>query len=227
MKEADWAHLMKQLLTAVNVCHKKNIMHRDIKPENIMLHKTKPGEPKKIFLIDFGTAIKFKPGKKESSYAGTAYYVAPEMVHASYDEKIDVWACGVVAHLLLTQELPFGLMEMEDEDEMAEAIAKRPTLEISREKYSHISDNGIDFLTALLQSDPDKRLSASQALEHPWFQQSSDKKRVVSMDALKNIKKLSGNNKMKNAVMHYITANQISLETRQKYESVFLDMDVD
>jgi len=47
-------------------------MHRDIKPENIMLHKTKPGEPKKLYLIDFGTGIKFKKGEKESSFAGTA-----------------------------------------------------------------------------------------------------------------------------------------------------------
>ena len=58
-KEADCADIMKQLLYAINFCHSKNIKHRDIKPENIMLHKTKPGEPKKIYLIDFGTASKF------------------------------------------------------------------------------------------------------------------------------------------------------------------------
>ena len=71
---------MKQLLYAVNFCHSKNIMHRDIKPENIMLHNTKPGEPKKIYLIDFGTARKFEKGVKLTSYAGTAYYIAPEMI---------------------------------------------------------------------------------------------------------------------------------------------------
>lgn len=102
MKEEDIADIMKQLLTAINVCHSKNIIHRDIKPENIMLHKTAKGEPKKIYLIDFGTAIKFKPGKKETSYAGTAYYVAPEMANGEYDEKVDVWACGIMCHLLLT-----------------------------------------------------------------------------------------------------------------------------
>ena len=116
MNEEESAHIMKQLLTAVNVCHSKNIMHRDIKPENIMLHKTKPGEPRKIYLIDFGTAIKFEKGENETSYAGTAYYIAPEMIRGSYDEKIDVWSCGMIAHLLLTQELPFDLMEMDNEE---------------------------------------------------------------------------------------------------------------
>ena len=66
----------------------------------------------------------------------------------------------------------------------------------------------------MLECDPDKRFSATQALLHPWFQQPGDKKRNVSMESLKNIQKLKGNNKMKNAVMHFITANQISLETR-------------
>lgn len=116
MSEAEAADLMKQLLTAVNVCHKKNIMHRDIKPENIMLQNTKAGEPRKIYLIDFGTGKKFKTGKPEHAFAGTAYYVAPEVINESYTEKCDVWSCGMIAHLLLTKQLPFDLMEMEEED---------------------------------------------------------------------------------------------------------------
>lgn len=77
-----------------------------------------------------------------------------------------------------------------------------------------MSEDGKDFLTKLLETDPVKRISASDALKHPWFKNASSETRNVSMDALKNIQKLSGNNKMKNAVMHFITANQISLETR-------------
>lgn len=115
MSEAEAAGLMKQLLTAVNVCHAKGIMHRDIKPENIMLHSTKKNEPRKIFLIDFGTAIQYRKGCQESDFAGTAYYVAPEVIHGAYDEKCDVWSCGMIAHLLLTKQLPFDLMEMEEE----------------------------------------------------------------------------------------------------------------
>ena len=214
MKEGDIADLMKQLLTAVNVCHSKNIMHRDIKPENIMLHKTKKGDPKKIFLIDFGTGIKFKKGKKETSYAGTAYYVAPEMTNGEYDEKIDLWACGMICHLLLVQELPFGLMEQEDEDDIVQIIQKKPVFEIDAEKFANVSDNAKDFISKLLKCDPSERLSASEALKHPWFESSGAAKNVVSMKSLKNIQKLSGNNKMKNAVLHYITVNQVSLETR-------------
>ena len=76
------------------------------------------------------------------------------MLMGQYDAKIDVWACGMIAHLLLTHELPFGLMELNDDEEILEAISQMPKLEISRKNFQHISENGIDFLKNALQCDP-------------------------------------------------------------------------
>ena len=73
-------------MTAVCICHENNIMHRDIKPENIMLHQNvRFDQPRKIYLINFREAYKFKPGEKLSKMCGTAYYVAPEVINKEYD----------------------------------------------------------------------------------------------------------------------------------------------
>ena len=83
--EKDCATIIKQLLETLNYCHSNNIVHKDLKPENIMLANKKDIE--KVKLIDFGTAQKFKKGKKMTSVIGTPYYVAPEVLKGSYDEK--------------------------------------------------------------------------------------------------------------------------------------------
>lgn len=93
--------------------------------------------------------------------------------------------------------------------------------------FSNVSENGRDFLKKIFVADPSKRMSASEALRHPWFKKSGETPVKHSLQALKNIRKLSGGNKMKNAVLNFIAANQVSLETRQKYEEVFLSMDAD
>ena len=76
-------------------------MHRDIKPENIMLHSKKRGEPKKIYLIDFGTGLKYSPGQNQRDFAGTAYYVAPEVLKRKYTKSCDIWSIGVITYILL------------------------------------------------------------------------------------------------------------------------------
>jgi calcium-dependent protein kinase len=98
---------------------------------------------------------------------------------------------------------------------------------LDNDAFEHVSKEGQDFVKQLLQIAPEDRLSAQDALKHPWFKKAGSKTQKINVSSLKNFKKLSGNNKMKNAVLHYISANQISLETRQKYENIFLEMDED
>jgi len=98
--------VMKQLLSAIAYCHSKGIVHRDLKPENLLVSSTK-GEAITIKLIDFGSADYKDPTKKFSEKIGTPYYIAPEILKQSYDEKCDVWSCGIVMHTLLCGEPPF------------------------------------------------------------------------------------------------------------------------
>ena len=105
------AFILKQLLSAVNYMHSKNIAHRDLKPENILLEEKDDlgGAMQTIKLIDFGTAKKFKPGEKFTDRVGTLNYMAPEVYSdkAQYDEKCDMWSIGIIAYILLCGEPPF------------------------------------------------------------------------------------------------------------------------
>ena len=105
-REGDAAFLMKQILSVVNYIHTKGIAHRDIKPENILLEESKDFET--IKLVDFGTAIHTDPDKPLNETLGTPYYIAPEVLMGSYDERCDVWSCGVMLYIFLTGDAPFS-----------------------------------------------------------------------------------------------------------------------
>eukprot|EP00826_Nyctotherus_ovalis_P011704 TRINITY_DN1304_c0_g2_i3.p1 TRINITY_DN1304_c0_g2~~TRINITY_DN1304_c0_g2_i3.p1 ORF type:complete len:340 (+),score=71.15 TRINITY_DN1304_c0_g2_i3:122-1141(+) len=104
--EEDAAVVLSQMLSAVIYCHERRIVHRDIKPENILLEKVRDRIQLKV--IDFGTAQMFGGAKKLTSTTGTAYYIAPEVLSKRYDEKCDVWSCGVILYILLCGMPPFN-----------------------------------------------------------------------------------------------------------------------
>jgi calcium-dependent protein kinase len=102
------ADVMKQVLSGVTYCHKHQIVHRDLKPENLLLESKEKNAQIKI--IDFGTSKVFagEGGKKMNQKLGTPYYVAPEVLKRKYDEKCDVWSCGVILYILLVGYPPFA-----------------------------------------------------------------------------------------------------------------------
>ena len=104
--EKDAAGILKQVLSAINFCHTRNIVHRDLKPENLLLDKDT--ENPKIKIIDFGTSQVFSGDKKMSQKFGTPYYIAPEVLKKSYNEKCDLWSCGVILYILLCGYPPFN-----------------------------------------------------------------------------------------------------------------------
>ena len=103
--ERKAAIIFKQLLSAVNHLHKKNIVHRDLKPENIVFIKTKNNG---IFIkiIDFGASTAFK-GNNLTQELGTIYYIAPEVFMNNYNEKADIWSCGIILYTMLCGRPPF------------------------------------------------------------------------------------------------------------------------
>ena len=90
---------MKQVFSAINYCHQQNIVHRDLKPENLLLDSEAPGSLIKV--IDFGTSQVFDPNSKMNQTYGTPYYIAPEILKGEYNEKCDIWSCGVIMFILL------------------------------------------------------------------------------------------------------------------------------
>jgi calcium-dependent protein kinase len=104
-------------LGAVSYCHEKNIVHRDLKPENIMITDEKNLA---IKVIDFGTAQTYRKSAGLKEIIGTAYYIAPEVLEKNYNEKCDVWSCGVILYILLSGKPPFN---GHSEDEIMNNIA--------------------------------------------------------------------------------------------------------
>ena len=109
--EKQAAHVIKQLLLALNFMHQKQIMHRDLKPENILVEENADdvkNEDIWIKLTDFGFATKYDPNKKQTLSLGSPLYMAPELCkEQAYDNKVDVWSSGVIAYILLAGEPPF------------------------------------------------------------------------------------------------------------------------
>ena len=87
-------------------------MHRDLKPENIMMDPEEVDGSQRIYLVDFGTGMFFNKGELKKEVAGTPYYIAPEVVNKSYNEKCDIWSVGVIIYILLTGLPPFGYGQM-------------------------------------------------------------------------------------------------------------------
>ncbi len=108
--EKEAVQIFKQLMSAVSYCHSIGICHRDLKPENILFLNNNPDSPIKI--IDFGLSKIFgeirpimKGNKQEkntmSARVGTSYYMSPEVLQGNYDNKCDIWSCGVILYILL------------------------------------------------------------------------------------------------------------------------------
>ena len=104
--EREAARYIKQLLSALTYLHDKNIVHRDLKAENLLFENNSAESHLK--LIDFGVSSEFLKGKKLKETLGTPYYIAPEVLLQSYDEKCDVWSCGVILYILLCGYPPFN-----------------------------------------------------------------------------------------------------------------------
>ena len=229
--EALTGWYMKQILSAVCYCHKLKIIHRDLKPENILISKKNKNGFNLVKVIDFGTAIIFNKNKNDKSLTGSVYYICPEVLskNRNYTEKCDVWSCGIIMYILLTGLPPFN----GDSDE--EIVTKIKNGRFNMEKYPWpiISSQAKDLIKKLLEFDPNKRVTAEEALNHPWF----ESKQVQSEDnagllKIKNPNKLLNNlinfrsdNILGNAVFAYLIHNNIQLN--QVHEAIKLFNKID
>ena len=165
--EKEARGMVTNLLQALAYLHSMNICHRDIKPENLLVSSKKDG---KMFikLADFGLAVKILTGQKLYEVCGTPIYVAPEILaETGYDFKVDVWAAGVIAYILLCGYPPFVSMN-NDNDELFDLILKG-SFEFLHQYWSTVSEEAKDFISKLLVVNQHKRLTSLEALRDSWI----------------------------------------------------------
>jgi myosin-light-chain kinase len=161
--EKNAAVLGQQMLQAIDYIHKRHIAHRDIKAENFML--AEPSISSSVKMIDFGMACKFEDGECLTELCGSPHYLAPELIGQKYDHRADVWAFGVLLYLLMYGHYPYDAKHPRD------IMVKILTEPIRWQTKVKLSNHGLDFLRRLLEHDLKKRMSAEEALNHPWMRQ--------------------------------------------------------
>ena len=174
--ENQLAVLFYQVFSGIAYLHTNNIVHRDLKLENILISEIEINKKTNdryfwIKIIDFGTAKYFEKNKKEKSVVGSSYYIAPEVLKKSYNEKCDTWSIGVILYMLIVGRAPF---DGADDDEIIQNI-RRGKYNSEHKKLLDSSKEVQDLVKKLLQVDVKKRLSAMEALKHPWFKKFNGK----------------------------------------------------
>lgn len=158
------ATYMQQILGAMRYLHMNSFVHRDIKPENFLL--ASKSADAQIKVIDFGLAKKYKPGdNRMKTKAGTPYYVSPQVLQGSYNEKCDIWSCGVIAYILLCGYPPF----YGDTDEDILRRVKRGKFDFPSPDWDDISKDAKLIIKKMLDLDDERRPSAEALLEDKWL----------------------------------------------------------
>lgn len=218
--ESNAAKIMHQLLSAVAYCHGKSVIHRDLKPENILLDEQ--GSSLDIKVADFGNCAVIDTGKRLSGCFGSAYYLAPEVMLGEYNEKCDVWSCGVIMFILLTGKPPYP---GNDEKQILEMIKHNP-LQIGQENVRGISENAVDLLRNLLCVDIRQRSSAQDAVNHPWIKdylQSQEHGNLLG--TLENLKAFRSSVQLKEAVHVYLATQIVSKQDLKQLRENFQALD--
>ncbi len=229
------AYIMRQLLSAVNYLHSYNIVHRDLKPENMMVEKTSKSKDKSsndminIKLIDFGTCNFFDGKTKLSLKVGTPYYIAPEVLRKSYNEKCDLWSCGVILYILLCGYPPFS---GDTTEEIIEAVMSGK-FSMEGSEWKKISNSAKDLVTKLLEIKQDKRLTAQESINHKWIQEKHEildqKDKVddnVWINVLENIKNFNAKEKLQQATIAFIIHHQFASQENKELKKIFKKLDI-
>ena len=213
--------IFNQLLSAVNHLHKKNIVHRDLKPENIVLIESGNNEVF-IKLIDFGTSITIK-GKNLTQELGTIYYIAPEVFMNNYNEKADIWSCGIILYTMLCGHPPF----CGNKENIIKSKILHSKLVFPSKEFNKVSNEAIEYIKSLLSYNPEKRPSAEEALNNKWLLSTVNRgNKKLSEYIISNLIKFRSTVGLQKATVSFL-ANQISInEEIKKLKEEFDKIDV-
>lgn len=198
---------------AVHYCHSRGVVHRDLKPENILYESVEDNATLK--LADFGLAELLNPETMMMATCGTPTYIAPEIIALTnpksksegYDSKVDMWSLGVILYILVCGFPPF---HADDDFQLFKAI-QIADYDFVEPYWDDASEEVKDLISKLLEVDPIKRLSATDALKHPWLSGDFPHKNVHLAAGISNLKGYNARRRLKGAVRAIAAARKLNL----------------
>ena len=212
--ETQIAVMFRQIFSGLAYLHSNNVIHRDLKLENILIQeKEKSKETNEdlfiLKIIDFGTAKIFDKNKKAKAIVGSSYYIAPEVLNKKYNRECDLWSAGVILYMFIVGHAPF---EGKNDREIMEKV-KKGNFSKNERRWINASDEVKDLINKLLIYEPEKRLTALDALKHPWFKVSNSNilynnlSKEEVLKCIENLLKYNINSKFEELVLAYIVHN--------------------
>ncbi|XP_035255723.1 calcium/calmodulin-dependent protein kinase type II subunit gamma isoform X6 [Anguilla anguilla] len=196
--EADASQCINQILESVNHIHQHDIVHRDLKPENLLLASKMKGAAVK--LADFGLAIEVQ-GDQQAwfGFAGTPGYLSPEVLRKDpYGKPVDIWACGVILYILLVGYPPFW---DEDQHKLYQQI-KAGAYDFPSPEWDTVTPEAKNLINQMLTINPAKRITADQALKHPWVcQRSTVASMIHRQETVECLRKFNARRRLKGAIL--------------------------
>ncbi|KAL6629757.1 hypothetical protein ACP70R_029522 [Stipagrostis hirtigluma subsp. patula] len=229
--EKDAAVVVRQMLKVAAECHLRGLVHRDMKPEsckttyfpsqNFLFKSIKEDSPLKA--TDFGLSDFIKPGKKFHDIVGSAYYVAPEVLKRRSGPESDVWSIGVITYILLCGRRPFW--DKTEDGIFKEVLRNKP--DFRKRPWPSISPGAKDFVKRLLVKNPRARLTAAQALSHPWVREGGEASEIpVDISVLSNMRQFVKYSRFKQFALRAL-ASTLNEEELADLKDQFDAIDVD
>lgn len=237
LKEKEVARIFNQIMSVVAYCHDKGIVHRDLKLENILFVSEEPDSPIKV--IDFGFSVlnenftnstdkEKDPDPKKSGFkrmkskVGTLYYISPEIIKGNYDEKCDIWACGVILFIMLGGYPPFNGPSDKDVYNLITQIK----YDVSQPIWKNISKFAKDLIKNMLKPAKN-RYTAKQVLSSKWFEvklKESIKENSSYILDYRRLHKFKEYNQFKQIIITFIASRLNSSESKE-ITNIFYNID--
>lgn len=164
LKEKQARKFSRQIISALDYCHRNSIVHRDLKIENILITKSE-----QIKIIDFGLSNLYSPTQQLDTFCGSLYFAAPELLKAKEytGPEVDVWSFGVVLYVLVCGKVPF-------DDTNLPALHEKIKLGQVDHFPDYLGKDCTDLLSKIFVVNPRQRITLSQIRKHPWMNKGYD-----------------------------------------------------
>lgn len=218
--EKGAAEVIRTILQVVKHCHDLGVIHRDLKPENFLMLTSKDSSP--IKATDFGLSIFARRNDVFKDVVGSAFYVAPDVLHRNYSYPADVWSVGVILYILLCGVPPFWA----DTEQGIFKEVLRGNVDFSGAPWPGISQEAVQCVKMLLTKDPAKRPTAAEMLQNKWVRGDGVSDVALDNAVLTRLRKFSNMNRMKKMALKVIATSLAPTEI-EGLQAVFKSLDAD